>query len=72
MADNYIQKLYLDRPAAYQTKVPGTLDASWPDWDEKIKVTVEHDDKGLPIFNLNRFILRILIKLSKENYLNQP
>lgn len=31
----------LDRPATYQIKVPGLLDASWADWDDKMAIRTE-------------------------------
>jgi hypothetical protein len=46
------QKLTLDRPAVYQIKVPGELDESWTDWDGKMTVTVESDEKGPPVTTL--------------------
>ena len=46
------QKLTLDRPATYQSKVPGHLDESWSDWDRKMTITVECDVDGLPVTTL--------------------
>jgi hypothetical protein len=46
------QKLTLDRPATYQIKVPGELDASWPDWIEMMTITVESEGDGPPVTTL--------------------
>ena len=35
-------RLTLDRPAAYQIKVPGVLDKRWADWVEGMKITIEN------------------------------
>ena len=43
------QKLTLDRPAAYQIKVPGQLDEHWSAWNGTMAFTVEHQDDGPPI-----------------------
>jgi hypothetical protein len=43
------QTLSLDRPAAYQIKVPGELDKSWSDWFGGMAVSVESKGDGLPI-----------------------
>jgi hypothetical protein len=43
------RKLTLDRPATYQIKVPGELDASWSDWDGGMTVTVESEGEGPPV-----------------------
>ena len=43
------QKLTLDRPATYQIKVPGELDASWSDWVGSMTVTVESESDGRPV-----------------------
>lgn len=42
-------KLTLDRPAAYQIKVPGHLDSSWENWDDRMTVTAELDCWGEPV-----------------------
>lgn len=46
------RKLTLDRPAAYQIKVPGELDDSWADWTGRMTIAVDCDDNGLPITTL--------------------
>ena len=46
------RKLTLDRPATYQIKVPGHLDESWTQWDERMTVTVESEDDGPPVTTL--------------------
>jgi hypothetical protein len=47
-----IQKLTLDRPTAYQIKVPGELDEGWSVWFGGTTVAVESDDDGLPVTTL--------------------
>jgi len=42
-----IHKLILSRPATYQIKVPGHLDASWADWGERTTLTVESDESPI-------------------------
>ena len=45
--------LTLDRPATYQIKIPGELDANWDDWAGEMTVTVERDDEiGSPVSTL--------------------
>lgn len=44
--------LTLDRPATYQIKVPGELNANWPDWAEELIVTFGRDDNHLPVTTL--------------------
>ena len=39
-------------PTTYQIKVPGYLDVSWPEWDERITVTAEPEDDGPPVTTL--------------------
>jgi hypothetical protein len=46
------QKITLDRPATYRITVPGELDESWTDWDEKMTVTVEREGEDPPITTL--------------------
>jgi hypothetical protein len=46
------QKLTLDRPAAYEIKVPGELDESWSDWDGSMTIAVESEGKGPPVTTL--------------------
>jgi len=43
-----ITKLTLDRPAAYQIKVPGHLPTSWSDWAEGMTMTVESEGDASP------------------------
>ena len=47
------QKLTLDRPATYQIKVPGHLDASWAEWDGRMTILVESENDGLPVISIN-------------------
>ena len=49
MVKNRSQKLTLYQPAAYQIKVPGHLDASWVEWDERITMTAESEEDGTPV-----------------------
>ncbi|MCA9951719.1 MAG: hypothetical protein KDE48_18840 [Anaerolineales bacterium] len=46
------QKLTLDRPAAYQIKVPGLLDERWSDWADGMVITVEDKSDDLPVTTL--------------------
>jgi hypothetical protein len=46
------QKLTLDRPAAYQIKVPGVLDERWSDWNGGMMITVESEGDGPPVTTL--------------------
>jgi len=43
------QKLTLDRPAAYEIKVPGHFDESWSLWTGGMTITVDRGDDGSPI-----------------------
>jgi hypothetical protein len=45
-------KLSLDRPAAYQIKVPGHIDESWSDWVGGMEIAVECKGDGSPITTL--------------------
>jgi hypothetical protein len=47
------QKLSLDRPAAYQIKVPGKLDRSWIEFAGNISLKVEVDKQGSPVTTLS-------------------
>jgi hypothetical protein len=47
------QRLSLDRPAAYQIKVPGQINMNWSDWAGNMTITVENDSDGLPVTTLN-------------------
>jgi hypothetical protein len=47
-----IKKLTLDRPATYQIKVPGELDASWSDWAGGMTIGVESEGDGPPVTTL--------------------
>ena len=42
----------LDRPAKYQIIVPGMLDSSWSDFDERIDQKTEHINEGEKITNM--------------------
>ena len=46
------RKLTLDRPATYQIRVPGRLDDSWNDWDDRMTVTIESNDDHPPVTTL--------------------
>jgi hypothetical protein len=46
------RKLTLDRPATYQIRVPGELDASWSDWIGGMTLTVEREGEGPPVTTL--------------------
>jgi hypothetical protein len=45
-------RLTLYRPATYQIKVPGHLDKSWEDWDDRLTFAVERDADGSSISTL--------------------
>ncbi len=49
MAKKCLKKLTLYQPATYQIKVPGHLDASWVEWDEKITITAEFEEDGTAV-----------------------
>jgi hypothetical protein len=42
-------KLTLDRPVTYQIKVPGLLDPSWVEWDNRMHLTAEEGDAPVTI-----------------------
>jgi hypothetical protein len=42
----HTQKLTLDRPVAYQIRVPGHLGESWSDWAAGMTITVEAEGAG--------------------------
>ena len=42
-------RLTLDRPATYQIKIPGALDALWFDDANSLSIKVEESDDGGPI-----------------------
>jgi hypothetical protein len=44
-----IGKLTLDRPAIYEIKVPGELDASWADWAGSMILRVESAADDTPV-----------------------
>ena len=46
------QKPTLDRPATYQIKVPGELDARWSEWVGEMTIAVESEDDGPPVTTL--------------------
>ena len=39
------QKLTLDRPVAYQIKVPGQLDENWSEWNGTMTATIKRQDE---------------------------
>ena len=43
------QKLTLDCAATYRIKVPGHLDESWTEWNDRMTVTVENEDNDSPV-----------------------
>lgn len=45
-------KLTLDRPAAYQVKVPGYISESWSDWAGGMTIAIEVEDDGQPVTTL--------------------
>ena len=49
MMNEIKRKLTLGRPATYQIKVPGRLDDSWQEWDERLTVTIENEDDHPPV-----------------------
>ncbi|MCG2770162.1 MAG: hypothetical protein L6435_17580 [Anaerolineae bacterium] len=46
------QKPTLDRPATYQIKVPGELDARWSEWVGEMTIAVDSEDDGPPVTTL--------------------
>ena len=52
MMEETERTLSLDRPAAYQIRVPGHLDESWADWVEGMAIEVERDGGGTPVTTL--------------------
>ena len=50
---NEDEKLTLDRPVAYQIKVPGELDASWSDWVGGMTIRCECEGGGPPVTTLS-------------------
>ena len=46
------QMLTLDRPVTYQIKVPGDLNASWSEWDERMTISVENGEDDPPVTTL--------------------
>ena len=38
------KKLSLDQRVNYRIEVPGAIDSGWFEWDDEIKITVDHDD----------------------------
>ena len=49
MMKEFKRKLTLDRPAIYEIKVPGHLDASRSEWDGGMTITVESEGDGPPV-----------------------
>jgi hypothetical protein len=52
MMEDAERKLILDRPVAYQIKVPGHLDESWSDWAGGMTIAVEGEGDGPPVTTL--------------------
>jgi hypothetical protein len=46
------KKLTLDRPATYQIKVPGELDASWINWSGEMTIKAEEMEHGNTVTTL--------------------
>ena len=46
------QRVTLYRPATYQIKVPGELDASWSDWVGGMTIAFESEGEGPPVTTL--------------------
>jgi hypothetical protein len=42
----------LDRPAAYEIKVPGEIDLALTDWDGELTVTISREGGGTPVATL--------------------
>ena len=40
------QRLTLDRPVAYQIKVPGQIGESWSDWASGMNISVDSEGEG--------------------------
>ena len=45
-------KLTLDQEVTYQIKVPGEISKSWPGWDDKIRIDVDHRNHTSPTTTL--------------------
>jgi hypothetical protein len=45
-------KLTLDRPATYQIKVPGQLDANWSDWVGNMAIALDCESEEFPVTTL--------------------
>jgi len=48
--------LTLSRPATYQIKVPGRLDESWTEWENRMTVTVESNGDLPPVTTLSGIV----------------
>lgn len=46
------RRVTLDRPVAYEIKVPGQIDDSWSDWSGGMSITVEDKGDGQPVTTL--------------------
>ena len=46
------QRLTLDRPVAYQIKVPGHIGESGSDWAGEMTITVDSEGDGTPVTTL--------------------
>ena len=44
-----MKKITMDKPMAYQIKVPGVINSEWSDWVKRMDVNVEFPDKKSPI-----------------------
>jgi len=46
------RRVTLDRPVAYEIKVPGQIDDSWSDWSGGMSIAVEDKGDGQPVTTL--------------------
>lgn len=53
---NEIKRKLTLYPAAYQIKVPGHLDTSWSQWDERMAISVDCENEGQPVTTLTGII----------------
>jgi len=66
------QKLTLDRPTAYQIKVPGHLDERWSDWVENMKIEIDDDEIPITILTCKIDQAALLGLLRRLNSLGLP
>ena len=52
MTNRVRPELTLARPATYQIRVPGQLGEKWSDWFDRMTITTDLDDDGLPVTTL--------------------